>query len=379
MQLVPNYAGPLDPRATGKSTSNDRPTELLYNGLIRYETDSNTFVFVHQINDTWVWQPLTSYTMLVDDTAINVYGDLNLVNPRNNLYVLGKMDVDGDLEVTKILENTRITSNTLTPSSFGTLANGSSININMVTSYHLGEILRGTTVATLVNNNGYNTVHKLLGKMLQVNSRVTSTFVDQYVQKSGDSMNGSLTVNGKVSIGTVDVGAQLDTLKRDANALSSRILDLERRFTALRNAHTFLVGTSLYSKSDFVSLGAIGEVVNLQFAAVYNPKNNTLFQNNELINLQAGTYRFRFTAQSTSDGVGFNDAFICSFIFSDAPRDFTIRGYNEWNTGGASTHQAILHCDRVYTRSSDFYMGVNLEALDGRILWYNLHIQKLNL
>lgn len=67
MQLSPNFKAPLDARTVG--SIGDRPTQL-YDGLIRYEYDSASFVYAKQVNGEWTWQKLLSLNDINDIKSI---------------------------------------------------------------------------------------------------------------------------------------------------------------------------------------------------------------------------------------------------------------------------------------------------------------------
>ena len=377
-QLVPNYAGPLDPRALGSST--DRPTTLLYEGLIRYETNSGTFVYVSKVNNNWVWKPLTfdRNILSVSDTKVDIYRDLIVNGTSSSVNVKGSVYVDGALRIKDVAENRylQVTSNTLTVSAFGTLADNTPITANMFTNVTIGDVPKGTTVGTLCDNSSYNTVHKLLGKMLAIRS-TTGNLTSEFVLKSGDVMQGDLTVPALYIGGTnqMDVKTTLANTASDVSGLLTRVSLLEQQLTDHETRVTVMHGTNLYQESDYRNLQGSGLPITFQF--VYNPRQYTLGgSSNNVLTLPAGTYRFTFTAQSISPGVGYNDAFVCR-LQVDGEDPVYAAGYNEWNGGGATSHQAVVHMDELYTKSGFFNSSIGVTALDGRITWCTFVVEKL--
>lgn len=273
MQLVPNYAAPLDARSVGASAS-DRPTVLLYDGLLRYEIESGQFVYAKKVNNVWTWQPL----LFLDTFAAPV---------------------------------------------------------------------------TFTNQSGLSNVMS--------------------VTDAGVSIAGTLQVGGV----SIIPNPTASNVTYNSTSLQTTLDNMNNRLNALEGRRsTVLDVTNLPERSDFrVNLPSEAEVLTLAFSN--NPLNYQV--TNGIVSIPtAGTYRFRFTALSTANNGGHNDAFVC-FLFTSQPTSVTPGwGYNEWNGGNYTRHQAPVVIDRVVTFSTNFTVWVELWGLDGLMLWGRLVIERIN-
>lgn len=155
---------------------------------------------------------VTNRIQCLQNETIILNNQLTIQGGASLLYAEGDAQVDGDLTVSgaiKVYDDLSaqyidVTTTAITPALLGKAFDGvTPIDVTMTTNQAIGYIPKGLSVSTLVNDSNYNTVQKLLAKMLKIGPEELASLVASgqklFVRYTGTGLGaGSSTQHLKI-------------------------------------------------------------------------------------------------------------------------------------------------------------------------------------